>query len=763
MHRDASGALGELPDGAAPPARGYAEFDHPDFHDAYVKDEVGDLASIELHVEGVHCAGCVRVIERLPVTAPAVAEARMDIGRSVLTVTWHRDAAPLSSVARAVAELGYPPHPYRRVVNRDAQAKESRAMLAKIGVAFACMGNVMLMAFALYGGWFDGMEAQYSALFRWGSLVLTIPSIAYSATPFFRGAISAFRTRVPHMDLPVSLGILVGFVGGAVNVVRGAGDVYFDSVTALVFLLLLGRWLQQRQQRAALDAAELLHSLTPSTAHLVDGDTVRDVPATSLTPGAVVEVRAGEDVPIDGTVISGHSSVDAKLLTGESRPEALQPDSPAYAGCTNLSAKLLVRVEKTGVDTRVGQLTRSMEEASGRRAPVVALANRIAGYFVTGVIGLAAVTFALWWSLDGSRALEHTIALLVVTCPCALGIATPLAVGAAMGRAARRGILVKGGAPLELLSKPALVVFDKTGTLTEGALDLVHWAGDEGAKPLVQAVEAESSHPIARALSRGLAEATELEVSDRKETLGRGVEATVGGRHILVGSPAFVTQHCEEPPSAELSRALSNATSKGLTPVLVAVDHRCAALAALGDPIREDAAQALADLQARGHRLVILSGDHPDVVSAVADQLGVSFETARGGVSPEGKLEFVEEAVRSGRVVVVGDGVNDAAALAAASVGIAVQGSAEASLRAADVFITQGGLRRVVELFDGAKRTAGVIRQNLVFSLFYNLVGAALAVAGAIGPLVAAILMPASSLTVVTNSYRSRTFRSADE
>lgn len=749
-------------DEPSPDPKTYREMDHPDFHALYVRDEGQGVSSVELYVEGVHCAGCVRVLERLPMTLRAVAEARLDVGRSVLTVRWRPAEVPLSEVARALADLGHPPHAYRRVATRDARSKEMRGWIARIAVAFCCMGNVMLMAFALYGGWFDGIEEQYASLFRWGSLFVTIPAVVYSAAPFFRGAVSAFRTRIPHMDVPVSLGLLAGFVGGAVNVFRNAGEIYFDSVTSLVFLLLLGRFLQQRHQRAALDATELLHSLAPSSARRVGKSGIEEVPVAALEPGAVVEVRAGEDVPVDGVIVEGASSIDTKLLTGESRPEDVTEGTAVSAGTTNVAARLLVQVEKTGVDTRVGQLTRSMEEASARRAPMVDLADRIAGYFVVVVLALAAITFATWLHLDSANALEHTMALLVITCPCALGIATPLAVSASMGKAAKRGILVKGGEPLEALATPGLVVFDKTGTLTRGALELVEWVGDESARHLVGAVEAHSAHPIARALARDLGSCPDVEVENVDQTIGAGIVASVSvagaaEEPVVVGSPAFVLARCSRGDD-EIEAAVADVARRGLTPVLVARRDGLVALAALGDPPRRDAIETLERLREMGHRLALLSGDHDEVAQSIVRDLGVPFEDAQGGVSPEGKLDYVERARIRGPVVMVGDGVNDAAALAAATVGIAVKGSAETSLRAADAFITDGGLSRVVELFEGARRTTRVIRQNLAFSLLYNVVGATLAVGGFIGPLVAAVLMPLSSLTVVTNSYRSRTF-----
>ncbi len=353
------------------------------------------------------------------------------------------------------------------------------------------------------------------------------------------------------------------------------------------------------------------------------------------------------------------------------------------------------------------------------------------------------------------RALENAIALLVVTCPCALGLATPLAVSASIGKAARRGILIKGGDALERLATPSLIVFDKTGTLTEGRLELSSWQGDEALKPWVAAVEARSAHPIALAFGRALG-ACDVEVCDYVQTPGGGVEACIDGQRVVVGSVAFAKARTELPP--QLEAAAREAAARGETPVLVGVDGRARALATFHDPVRADARASLLRLQALGHRLAILSGDQPEVVQAVREKLDLTFEFALGGSAPEEKLAVVERETERGPVVMVGDGVNDAAALARASVGIAVHGGAEASLAAADVFTTRPGVSPVLELFVGGSRTLGVIRRNMLLSLAYNLVCATLAVAGAIAPWIAAILMPISSLTVVMSSYRAKTF-----
>jgi Cu2+-exporting ATPase len=738
--------------------RSYEELDDPAFADLYVREAPDGLRATELYLEGVHCAACVWLVEKVPVLVEGAIDVRLDLGRARARVLWDPRQVALSTIARRLDALGYPAHPFRGV-EADAMARrEDRRLLIRMGVAGAAAGNIMLIAVALYSGMFTGIDPALEHFFRWASMIVALPAVLWSATVFYRGAWGALRAGALHMDVPISLGILVAFGWGALNTVLGRGEIYFDSVAVLIFLLLVGRWLLRRQQRSAADATELLHALTPSSARLlVDGEAqrVREVPVEALVPGALVEVRAGESVPADGVVVAGESQLDRSLLTGESRPEGVGPGADVHAGTVNLAARLVVRVDRTGEQSRVGRLLELVDEHARRRAPVVQLADRLSGWFVVAVLVLAAMTAALWGVRDPAAAVDHAVALLIVTCPCALGLATPLAVSAAIGRAARAGLLVKGGDAVERLARPGRLWLDKTGTVTAGRMTVVRWWGDEPARRLVAVLERHSSHPVARALANGGDDRVGVEAV--RERRGAGIAGRVDGREVVAGAPEHVREQVADWPPA-LDRALAAALDENLTPVAVAVDGRAVALAGIGDDVREDAPAAFAALRAQGWQLGILSGDHPDVVAAVARRLDVVPERARGGASPEDKLRVVQADAARGPVVMVGDGVNDAAALAAATAGIGVHGGAEAALAAADVFVTRDGLAPLVDLFAGARRTLRVIRRGLVFSLLYNAVGASLAMAGLITPLLAAVMMPASSLTVIAIAYRSRTF-----
>ncbi len=738
--------------------RKFEELDEPTFRESHCQDRGDGVLRSEFFVEGVHCSACVWLLERLPRVAPAVLEARYDLTRSVLLITWDPACAPLSAVARALDSLGYPPHPTHSTSLAAEQSKADRALLLRLGVAGAAAGNVMLMALALYSGRYAGMAAEYTALFRWGSFVIATPAVFWAGSLFFRGGLAALRTRTPHMDLPVSLGLLAGYLGSALSTLRGQGEIYFDSLCTLIFLLLVGRYLQRTHQRRSAKAGELLNALAPTTACLVDGDATREVPANTVPAGRIVQIRVGERVAVDGVVSDGSSAMDTSLLTGESFPVDVTVGDRVHAGTTNLSAELRVRVESVGVETRLGRLMQSVEVTQRERAPIVRLADRVAGYFVLAIVGIAAITLLVWLKLDAGHALDHTIALLVVTCPCALGMATPLAVSAALRAAARCGILFKGGEFIEELARPGIIVFDKTGTLTEGRLSLVAWSGDEASKSFVRAAEATSGHPIARAFQRSISD-SRLECAERREYPG-GVRARVTGRDVLVGSPAFVRATLGSLPIWAMAGADAHAAA-GRTPVLIALDNEVRAIAAFADAVRADAAASLRKLAQLGFQLEVLSGDDQRVVDSVVRELAVPFSNATGGASPETKLAVITRLRALGqRVFMVGDGVNDAAAMAAANVGIALHGGAEACLSAADVFTTRPGLETVALAAAGCKRTMRVIRLGIGLSLAYNLIGIALAVTGRLDPLWAAILMPISSITVVIAALRARTFTS---
>jgi Cu2+-exporting ATPase len=782
--------------------RSYEEFDHPSFHDLHVRGLTGGLSRVVLLLEGIHCASCVWLVERVPMLVPGVTRAELDVRRALVTLEWDATATPLSTVARTLASLGYSPHPFVGGARESLRRREERAALVRIGIAGAIAVNVMLAALASYTSFFgQGLDASFERFFRWLSLGLVVPAILGPGRVFFRSAWASLRARTLHLDLPIAIALGVGFVRGAINTVRDSGPVYLDGIAVLIFLLLVGRYLQQRWQRAATDASELLHSLTPNGARVVDENETREVPAGAITPGMLLDVRAGDTLAADGIIESGRTTLDMAWLTGESRPVAAAVGDEVLAGTINVTAPVRVRVTRSGEETRVARVLQQVEEGASRRAPVVLLANRLAGVFVAAVLTLSIVTWAIWRTLDPNAAIDHAIALLIVTCPCALAMATPLSVTVALGRAARRGIFVKGGDALQVLAGHGTLLLDKTGTITEGRSALVHWEGPDAVRPMVLALEQGSLHPIAAGFRTAWPEVTAAATTSVEHTSGGGIAGLVEGHRVAIGSPAFVqaalatpvrhgsamsvtdsegdVTHRRQAPSVmsleqrghlpaggasphALSGQAAGAgvafVAASLTPVHIAVDGELVATAGFGDPVRADSRDAVAALSARGWSVGMLSGDAPGVCLAVGSQVGIARDHVQGGATPELKAAAVSATRVRGEVVMVGDGVNDAAAMATASVGIAVHGGAEAALASSDAYLTRPGLQPLVEVIDGARRTMRVVKRNVLFSLAYNLVGIGLAMTGRLDPIVAALMMPLSSLTVVAGSWYGRTF-----
>lgn len=743
-----------------PTRRDYREFDDPAFLERYVQRDAEGVSHVELLLEDAHCFACVFILERLPRLVPCVLRATLDLPRRCLRIDYVAERGTLSDVARALDRLGYPPHPRRRDAERDVTRSEERTYLFRLGIAFVCFANAMLFAFALYGEAFQGMAKSWSTTFRLLGAAFAILALVFPGRVFLRGALASVRTGVPHMDLPVAIALTVGTTWGTLNAFTGRGEVYFESLTAVIFLLSLGRYLQFRQQRAAADAVDLLYSLTPRGARKLENGVERSVPAESIAVGDRVAILPGEAVPADGTIVAGASEFDVALLTGESVPRAFAVGDSIAAGVTNLATRVEVEVTAVGDDTQIGRLFARMRREAVSKTPIVRAADRAAHRLVKVALALALLTFALHARESLTIAAEHAIALLIVTCPCALGLATPLAVEAALGRAAASGILVRGGDVLERMGR-GIFLFDKTGTLTLGRPRLVEVMGDRSMLRHVAALEREQPHPYARALLDYVAaneRHVEFEASDCRAIVGGGVRGVVDGMDWIVGSERLISESGIEIEGAP-RRWREEIVERGASPVFVARDGVVVAVLGFGDPVRDDAAATIEGLRARGFELGLVSGDDESIVRAVGRRLGLAAEACVGAATPDRKVEVVHAATRRyGRAFMVGDGVNDAAALAAADVGIAIRGGAEASMQAADVYLARGRLTDILALATGSDRTVRVIRRNLIVSLGYNLIAAALAATGRIEPWMAAILMPLSSLTVVALSIRSKTF-----
>ncbi len=699
---------------------------------------------LDMHLDGVHCAGCVWLVERMPRAVDGVVDARLNLSQAKLKVRWDNAATTPEQISQWLEQFGYIAQP-RAQTNAKVSAAEKR-MLTRVGVTWAIAANVMLIAIAFYSG-LDTTDGQLWNVARWTSLVLTLLSLAFGAREFFArawGSIVPWEGfRKLSVDVPISLGILGGFFYSAWATVTGVGELWFDSIAVLIAALLSARWLQMRGRRLASSAAERLLDLLPNVARRVTPEGIEEIPADQLQSGDVVEVLLGGVFPGDGLLLGdGSALVHRAVLTGESRPETVMAGNPVHAGETNMGHPVQVQISAAGEASRIGQILSWVQDAADHRAPITQLADSISGWFVLTVLAAAALTGAIWYFVSPEMALHHVVALLVISCPCALGMATPLALTVGLGKAAREGIFIKHDDVLQRMTDADIVVFDKTGTLTYGRPKIVDLGGvDADTLRLVAALEASSQHPFARAFDSW--RDTTVVASSVEEHAGRGIVGIVNGHRLRVGKPGWIgdTQDAE------------------LTTIAIEVDGVVIGAVQLGDALRDESAGVLEGFRAMNVRPILLSGDTSGVVTSVATQLGIPAEDALAQQSPEQKLAFIQNLQSNGHVVaMVGDGVNDSAALQAADIGIAVHGGADLNLVAADVFLTRSDLNLVLRVFEGAHRVMRVVHRNLAGSATYNVLGISFAAMGWVSPLFAAVAMPISSVSVVVSSLLQNPF-----
>ncbi len=621
----------------------FDEFDQSFFLDQFGKSLGDDVYEVVLVIDGIHCAACIWLLEKLPQIVPGVIEVQLNWARKTTRIRWHADQVPLSRIARTLYQLGYTPHPVRENETDALRRTENRRHWVRIGIAAAAAGNNMLIATALYLGMFSYMSVGMSQLLRVASCVVGLASLLGPGRVFLQGAVNAIRTRTPHMDLPIALGLTIGCIAGVVNTIRGAGEIYFDSLSVLIFLLLIGRWIQFRQQNRAADAVELLYRLTPKTTRkIVDGRAI-EVFVELVKPDDLLEIRPGELIPVDAEVIEGTTEVDESILSGESRLIPKSIGDSVLAGTQNCQSALKIRATATGLDTRLSKIVELVEQASLDKPEIVQWANRIGGYFVVAIIGLAAVTLFAWLWIDAAVAVDRTVALLIVACPCALALATPLAISVALGRAANRKIMIKGGDVLQRLTRPGMIWLDKTGTLTLGDLEIVRWYGDTDWQPIVAALELKSAHPVAAAIVDFVAQECDVDVQNCQdaveqvvEYVGLGVSGKVFQHQILVGNKKLLLEN-EVRIGRRQQQIADRILSQNLSPCWIAVEGRVVGIIALGDAIRPETRSAIERMQGRGWKVGILSGDHEQIVQQVARRLGVGEELALGGAAPKKK------------------------------------------------------------------------------------------------------------------------------
>ncbi len=730
-------------------------FDHPDFQKTFVRPTSEFEREAALILEGITCAACVWLNESHLARQPGVTGVEINYATHRARVRWDSRVTRLSSLLEAIAAIGYHAHPYDVTKSEELSQRERRQALWRVFVAGFGMMQVMMYAVPVYLA--DGdMTPDIEQLMRWASLILTLPVVVYSAAPFFIRAWRDIRLLRVGMDVPVALGVGSAFAASCWATLTGAGEVYFDSVTMFVFFLLGGRYLEMIARQKSVRGVEQLAKALPAFAWRLAAYPSLEaerVPVGDLCVGDVVLVKPGEAVPADAKVMQGTSELDESLLTGESRPVLKSAGDAVTGGTTNTASPLVLQVEHVGESTRLAAIQRLIERANAERPRVVETADRVATVFVAALLVLATATGLYWWHADPSRALWIFVAVLVVSCPCALSLATPAALTVATGAMSRHGLLITRGHAIETLARADHFVFDKTGTLTMGRLQLVQTTvlrdvDAQRALLIAAALEQGSEHAVAQGIRAALPADSVLEpVTDLMAVTGRGVEGRIAGKRMRLGRVEFAQElHGGPLPVAPESDTVA-------TMVALADEGGWIAMFVLTDVLRPYAAELVRDLEAAGVHVSLVSGDEPATVASFAASLGI--EDAHGGVSPQGKHAFIEALQRDGRIVaMVGDGVNDAPVLARAQVSIAMGGGTELARNQGDIVLLSERLDALMRGRLLARRAERIIRQNLWWSFGYNFVAIPMAMTGLITPWMAGIGMSSSSLLVVLNALR---------
>lgn len=708
------------------------------------------LYELLLQCEGIRCAACAWLIRSRLEPMKGIERVQVDIATGYTRILWQPESIRVSDIAMELARTGYLPHLPLAAEEERARLNERRQSMRRMGVAGLGMMQVMMYAVGLYAGEALGMSAGANYFLEWTSLLVSIPVVFYSGRVFFQGAATSLRVMRPNMDVPVALAIGIAFIASCVNFLSGNGDVYFDSVTMFVFFLSVARHIQlvQRQKNASAGAA--LARLLPEWAERVDeqGEGER-VLASDIEAGDQVRVRPGEAFPADGHIESGHTEVDEALLTGEARAVPKQIGDAVIGGSVNRAQAVKVRISATGDDTTLSALARMLLRARSSGSRVSIMADQVAGYFVLAVLAIAVLT-GLWWaSHDPGRLMQAVLAVLVVSCPCALSLATPAAVAAASRALLRDGVLLTNSDALERLPKIDLVLFDKTGTLTRGeprvrAVELNPGQSRYSlcdVSEIAAALEAHSAHPLARAFS-GESGGRKVQ-GDVRHQYG-GLMGRVDEQKFRLGKAEFVGIGGVD--ADEVSTVDDSA-------VWLGDETGWLARFSLEDGLRPGAHDLIKALQDQSLRVIVASGDGQQAVQSLAEKLHIREWHARQ--DPAMKMQMVQELqARGHRVLMVGDGVNDAPVLAAADVSMTVQGATELANSAADLIISGESLLAVERSRQLAVRARNLVRQNLIWAASYNALAMPLAVAGWLQPWMAALGMSASSLLVVANAAR---------
>ena len=740
-----------------------------------------------LRVSGLSCASCAGKAERALQATGGVVSASVNLATGAATVTTLSGAITAQELAKVVTDIGYPAEPIEEAGpssdKLEEQAKEIGTARRRFLLSAALTLPVFIMEMGghLYPPFHHWLMELFGHQTLWlTQMVLTALVLIYPGRVFFRIGLPALLKGSPEMNSLVALGAGAAFLYSTLATLapqlfpEGTRAVYFEAAAVIVTLILLGRWLEARAKGQTGEAIRHLMSLQPPEARVIRGGDVVTVPVEDLKEGDHIRLRPGETIPTDAEIIEGESAVDESMISGEPLPVTKRTGDAVIGGTVNGSGALTLRVRAVGRDTMLAQIVRMVEEAQGAKLPIQALADKVVRVFVPAVIAVALVTFAVWLAIGPSPALNYAlvagVSVLIIACPCAMGLATPTSIMVGTGRAAELGVLFRKGDALQRLSEVKLIAFDKTGTLTQGTPEVTevhpapHWTSDDALR-LIASLEASSEHPLARAIEAE-AERRSLPISTATEVqseTGRGLSGVVDGRAVLIGNAVYLRD--EGIDIALWDGPLDTIAQKGQTPVLAAVDGEPLALLAIADPVKPEAREVLDHLRHMGHRLAMLTGDTEATARAIAGDLGI--DVVKAGLKPKDKSEALRDLrAAHGAVAFVGDGINDAPALAEADLGLALGTGTDIAIEAGDVVLSSGDLHGLSTALHTSRRTMRNIRQNLFWAFAYNIVlipvaaGVFYPVTGLmLSPMLGAGAMALSSVFVVTNALRLRALK----
>ncbi len=709
------------------------------------KQDNGDYR-LELSVEGIHCAACIRLIENAVAAQEGITHVRVNMTTERLSYSWQGPVELGDVIAASVVKLGYKLHAPGDDEADSSSSNQEKALLKAIAVAGFAAGNLMLISVGLWTTTNETMGMATRDFFHWVSALIALPTVIYSGRPFFKSALSVLREGHTNMDVPISLAVILASVMSVSEAIRHGEHVYFDSAAMLLFFLLIGRYLDARAKGKARESASKLLSKLAGTAAVLEGGQLQRVPIRELKSGMTVVVAAGESIPADGKITKGESDVDLSLISGETMPERAAKGSEVFAGTLNLTGPLEINVTKASENSLLSEIVRMMEIAEQGAAKYVRLADRAASLYTPVVHLFGALTYIGWWFLgaEWQVALLHAVTVLIITCPCALGLAVPVVQVLASGKLLKNGVLLKSGDALERLSGIDTVVFDKTGTLTIGRPALLGGEYSEEMMKLAASLAGHSRHPLSKALS----EAYEGPIIDLSvsEVPGKGLKCEQGDDTIKIGSRRWCgPQGAEDTETSALELWLS-------------VNDEPQAHFTFADQLRADACDVVTALQQAGIETHLLSGDRAIVANEIANKL--SINTVRAEVTPTEKCEYLGALKASGsKVLMVGDGLNDAPALAAADASMSPSSAIDITQNTADIVFQGDRLAPVYDTLITARRSTALVRQNFALAILYNIVAVPLAVLGYVTPMIAAAAMSGSSLVVILNAFRLRSKR----